>query len=226
METEDFIIEFRERIGDTTGSVSDQSIISFLNTALRRIGRTPGLDKLFRRRDSFELAAINDDGTYSASWDLGKIGKIIDIPNIKFMCASDSGVRRIPVKYVDFARFFNTVNVPEQRVPGYPEIFTIEQIGSFNRIIFDRPSKGLVALEMVYAAFHPRILGRDSMIEIAYEYCDILMEYVIILHKIETTDMSTGRALYEDLDLLVIETREMLARGQSGAEYKRMRRSF
>lgn len=226
MLVEDFIDDFRERIGDTSSSVSDQSIIGFLNTALRRVARTDGMDKLFMRRDTFELAGINTDGTYSASWDLGKIGKIIDIPNVKLLCGSDSGVHRLNTRYMDPDTFFNAVDVPEQCEPGYPQFFTIEQIGTFNRLLFNRPPKELVALEMRYSAFHPRVLGIDSMLEIAYEYCDLFTEYVIILHKIETTDQSTARALYEDLDLLITETKEMLARNKTGVPYKRVRRSF
>lgn len=226
MLVEDFIDEFRDRIGDTSQSVSDQSIISFMNTALRRLARTDGMEKLFGRRDSFELASINADGTATAGWDLGKVGHILDIPNIKMLCAGSAGVHRIPLRFMDFNKFFDIVTVPEQCAPGIPEFYTIEQIGGINRLLFNRPPKSLVALEMVYSAFHTRITGIDDTLMIAYEYADIITEYVIILHKIETTDMSTGRALYEDLDLLVTQTVDLLAKNKKGTPYKRVVRSF
>lgn len=227
MQVDDFIQTFRERIGDSSRSVPASYIMSYLNTALRRLARTEGVEKLFERRDTFDLAAINKDGTPSAAWDLGKIGKIIDIPRLRILKAAASQICELKPKYMETDNFYDQCPIPEQKTPGDPQYYTMEQIGTkINRLLFNRPPCDLVSLDIWYSAFHPRITSIEDEILIAYEYCDILEEYVIILHKIETTDQSTARALWEDLDVIVADLVEVLAKRKKGLPYRRIRRSF
>lgn len=226
MDVKDFVTDFRNRLGDTTGSVPVPYIITYINTALRRLARQDGLEKMFGRRDTFELATINKDGTYAAGWDMGKVGKILDIPNLKMLVLSNAQIKKLTPKYIEFDDFFNLCHLPEQQSPGYPHYWTIEQIGSINRLLFDRPPCDLVALDMVYSAFAPPVTSINDTIPLAWEYCDVLVDYVIILHKAETTDMATARALYEDLDVLTADLVELLAKRKSGLPYRRIRRSF
>lgn len=222
----DFIKEFRDRIGDTSSSVVTSQIISYLNTALRRLPRQDGLERLLDRHDTFELASINKDGTTSASWDLGNIGTIIDIRKIRFLKADDGQICQISPSYKDVDDFFDVAPLPEQQRCGNPEYYTIEQLGSINRLAFNRPPKDLIVVDMIYSAFHPRLTAPTEEIRIAWAYADAFMEYVIILHKIETTDQSTARALWEDLDVITADLKELLAKRKVATGYRRIPRSF
>lgn len=226
MDVKDFIQEMRDRLGDTSGSIPSGYIISYLNTMLRRTARSEGLEKLFQHRDTFELASINRDGTAAAGWDLGNIGKIIDIDNLRVLKASESGVKELRPKFVEYDEFFDYAVLPEQQTPGDPDYYTIEQIGSLNRLLFNRPPCNLVAIDMKYSAFHERITSVDGKIYLDWNYLDYILDGVIILHKTETTDMATARALYEDLDTLLVDMKEQLARRKTSLGYRRVRRSF
>ena len=222
----DFIQEFRDRIGDTSKSVPASYIISYLNTAFRRLLRQDGLERLRDRHDTWELSSINKDGTPSASWDLGNIGKIIDIRKIRFLRAGDGKICEIFPIYKEYDDFFDCAPIPEQQPCGDPNYYTIEQLGSLNRLAFNRPPKDLVVVDTIYSAFHPRITSPTDEIHVAWEYSDSLMEYVIILHKIETTDQSTARALWEDLDVVTADLKELLAKKKVATGYRRVARSF
>ena len=96
MTAEEFIKEFRQRVGDSTCQVPVSSIISWVNTAMRRLARSKGLDKLFTYHDTFELARLNKDGTPAASWllrglgeDGARLGMILDIKSIGLLDTSD-----------------------------------------------------------------------------------------------------------------------------------------
>lgn len=222
----EFIQTFRDRIGDTSQSVPSSYIISYLNTALRRIARTPKMDKLLEHKDTFQLAGINRDGTPSASWSLGNIGEIIDITQFKLLKTVDSKVCRLTPDYTETDDFFNDYPLPEQNQPGDPGTYTIEQIATVNRLILNRPPKDLTTAVLKYTAFHPRVRSEDDILQISWGYMDVLEESVIILHKVETTDMATGRALYEDLDLYLADAAETLHKRKSALPYRRVVRSF
>lgn len=222
----DFIQEFRDRIGDSSKSVPASYIISYLNTALRRIPRQDGLERLLDRHDTWELASINADGSPSASWDLGNIGTIIDIRKIRFLKANDGKICEVHPRYKDIGDFFDCAPIPEQQPCGDPSAYTIEQLGSINRLAFNRPPKDLIVVDTIYNAFHPRITSPTDEIRIAWAYADAFMEYVIILHKIETTDQSTARALLEDLDVITADLKELLAKRKVATGYRRVARSF
>lgn len=226
MDVRDFITEMRSRLGDTSASIPAMWIVSYLNTMLRRTARAEGLERLFERRDTFELATVNKDGTASAAWDLGNIGKIIDIRKMRVLKVNEGGVVELRPVFVEYDEFFDYSVLPEQQTPGDPNVFTIEQIGPSNRLLFDRPPQNLVAIDMLYSAFHERILTPDGKIYLDYNYLDYILDGVIILHKIETTDMSTARALYEDLDALLVDMKEQLARRKTALGYRRVKRSF
>lgn len=227
MDVKDFIDEMRSRLGDTSQSIPSAYVISYLNTMLRRTARAEGLEKLFQHRDTFELASINADGTAAAGWDLGNIGKIIDIDKMRILKASESGISELRPKFVEYDEFFDYAVLPEQQAPGDPDYYTIEQIGSLNRLLFNRPPKNLVAIDMKYSAFHERITDAvNGKIYLDWNYLDYILDGVIILHKIETTDMATARALYEDLDVLLVDMKEQLARRKTSLGYRRVRRSF
>lgn len=222
----DFIQEFRDRIGDTSKSVPASYVIAYLNTALRRLSRQDGLERLLDRHDTWELASINADGTPSASWDLGNVGTIIDIRKIRFLKAGDGQITEVKPGYKDIDDFFDCAPLPEQQPCGNPNWYTIEQLGSINRLAFNRPPKELIVVDMLYSAFHPRITAITDPINIAWAYADALTEYVIILHKIETTDESTARALWEDLDVITADLKELLAKRKVATGYRRIARSF
>lgn len=222
----EFIQTFRHRIGDTTQSVPSSYVISYLNTALRRIARTPRLDKLLEHRDTFQLAAINEDGTPSASWSLGSIGEIIDITRFQLLGTSNSRPCDVRPKFSEVDDFFRDYPVPELNEPGHPSVYTIEQIATHNQLLLNRPPKDLTTAVLKYTAFHPRIRTEEDVIQISWSYMDIIEEAVIILHKIETTDMATGRALYEDLDLFLADAADTLHKRKTALPYRRMLRSF
>lgn len=223
----DFIDDVRTRIGDTSRSVPASAIMGYLRTALRRIARTDGTDKLFEHRESLDLANINKDGTPSASWDLGRLGTIIDIPHLRILKASPSRIRPVSVEYMDVRRFYDNYPVPEQNAPGDPSVFTIDSVGTnTNRLVFNRPPKSLVTVDIWYSVFPERISSPDTPFPIHFDFADVFEEYVIILHNIETTDDNRARALTEDLDILVVELVEMLNRRKKGLPYRRIKRSL
>lgn len=222
----DFVQDFRDRLGDSSKSVPVKYVISYLNTALRRLARQEGLERLFEFKKTFELASINADGTPSAAWDLGKMGLLLDIPNLRVLRVDSEGVCVLTPRYMEYDDFFDRVLMPEQQEPGPPTFFTIEQIGPLNRLLFNRPPLDMTALDIRYSAFHPRVKSESENMQFNYNYADILVEYVLILHKIETTDQATARALWEDLDVLTADARELLAKRMTGLPPRRVTRSF
>ena len=224
--TSEFIQDFRNRIGDSSKSVPPSYIIGFINTALRRLPRQRGLERLYERHDTWELSYLNKDGTPSASWDLGNIGKILDIRSLKVLKTVNGAVCDIIPRYLEYHDFVRRFTLPEQKEPGDPCYYTYEQIGTITRLVFDRPPRDLIVLDMLYSAFFPKIVTPSDPILLAWEYSDILEEYVIILHKIETTDQSTARALWEDLDVLAADAIDLLARTKTASGYRMVARSW
>lgn len=223
---QDFADDVRSRLNDTSGTFTDNQIKSYLNTALRRVGRSDGIDKLYQHHDTFELSTVNADGTPSAKWDLGKIGTIIDIEKLRILKTSESGVKMVSPSYVDDNDFYDRVTLPEQNMPGDPEIYTVNQIGTNNKLVFNRPPKDAMAIDIKYSAFHPRITEMTDLIQINWNYLDIFVDIVLIIHKIETTDQSTARALWEDVDLMIVELKELLAKRKKALPFRRIQRSF
>lgn len=223
----DFIEDVRTRIGDTSRSVPASSIMGYLRTALRRVARTDGTEKLFEARDVIDLANINKDGTPSASWELSKLGTIIDIPHLRILGTTPSRIKPLCPGYMDVREFYQNYPVPEQNSPGEPTAFTIDSVGTnSNRLIFNKPIKELVTIDIWYSVFPARISSPSDKFPISYDFADLLEEYVIILHNIEATDDNRARALWEDVDVLTAEIVEMLARRKKGLPYRRIRRSL
>lgn len=222
----DFIESFRHRIGDSSKSVPASYIISYLNTALRRLPRQDGLERLFERRDTWALAALNKDGTPAAAWNLGAMGTVLDIRKSRLLKTTSGKVCEIKPVFKEYDVFFDLTPLPEQNTPGDPQYFTIEQIGGINRLLVNRPPGDLITLDMLYSCFHPRITSQESEILLSWDFADLLEEYVMILHKIETTDQATARSLWEDLDVLTADIRELLARRKTTLGYARIARSF
>lgn len=222
----EFAQAVRTRVGDTSRSISIDSIITYMNTALRRLVRQEGLERIGERTDTWELAYLNKDGTPSASWDLGKVGKITNIETLRVLKTVDGKVCDLKPKFVEYDEFNAKFAMPEQNKPGDPDYYTYEQIGSITRLVFNRPPRELLILDMKYSATFPRLTNQNDPVLLAWEYCDILEEYVIILSKIESTDNSTARALYEDLDVLTSELVELLARNKNASGYRRIARSW
>lgn len=230
---EEFITEFRKRIGDSTCQTPVANIMSWINTALRRLARSKGLDKLFTYHDTFELARLNEDGTPAASWKLKgledsgyKLGMIIDIKSIMLVDTSGCCMEGMHPCYMPLDWFRKEHPFPEKECPGMPCSFTINQMGGVTQIIFDRPLAHPVSLDMIYSAFPPKVTALSDLIRVPYAYADILMEAVIILFNQEAQDYSFARSNYEDWDFLVAEAREMLARQHSGLTPRVMRGSF
>lgn len=222
----EFITAVRNRLGDSSQSVPVSYWISYLNTALRRLARQDGLDKLFEHRMTTNLAAINADGTPSAAWSLGKIGTIIDIKNMCVLKTANSEVCDITPKYMEYDHFFDCVTIPERRRAGDPCYYTIEEIGTEARLLFDRPVRDLTSIDIKFTAFHPKLTSENDDLLVSYAYQDILEEYVLILHKIETTDMATARSLWEDIDVLTADARELLAKRKTSSPLRSIKRSF
>ena len=230
---EDFIAEFRRRIGDSTCQTPVKDIISWINTALRRLARSRGLDKLFTYHDTFQLARLNEDGTPAAAWKLKglkddgiQLGMIIDIKSVIVLDTSGCCMEGYHPCYMPLGWFRREHPFPEKECPGIPCAFTINQIEGATQFIFDRPISRPLALDMVYSAFPPRIEKLDDLIRVPYAYSDILMEAVVILHNQEAQDYSFARANYEDWDFLVAEARELLAKQPTGFPPRTMRGSF
>lgn len=230
---EEFISEFRKRIGDSTCQTPAANIISWINTALRRLARSKGLDKLFIYHDTFELARLNADGTPAASWKLKgledsgfELGMIIDIKSLLMLDTSGCCMEGYNPCYMPFAWFRKEHPFPEKNCPGIPCSFTINQIGGVTQITFDRPLSRPLSLDMYYSAFPPRVKNLTDLIRVPYAYADILMEAVVILFNQEAQDYSFARANYEDWDFFIAEAREMLAKQPSGFPPRVMRGSF
>lgn len=232
-DVDDFIKEFRRRIGDTTCQTPAANIISWINTALRRLARSKGLDKLFTFHDTFELARLNQDGTPAASWKLkglkdngAELGMIIDIKSILVLDGTGCCMDNYEMCYIPLDWFRKAHPFPERGCPGIPCSFALNQMGGVTQIIFDRPISKPLQLDLIYTAFPPRVSKGTDLIRVPYAYSDILMEAVLILFNQEAQDYSFARANYEDWDFMVSEAREMLARQPSGFPPRVLRGSF
>ena len=212
-----------------------KSIISWTNTALRRLAREKGLDVLFRYQDTFELANMNKDGSPSASWylrgfkvddkvDSPRIGTIIDVESLLVLEADDCRIRHKELCYLPFAYFRKEYPFPEER--DCLTAFTITEFGGDTKLTFNAPAEGHIAIDMIYTAFHPRITSDKELVRIPYAYADILMEGVKILMYEESADMSTARSLYEDWDYLVAQARERLHQQKAGFGLRQVKGSF
>lgn len=226
---EDFIKEFRRRVGDTTCQTPTASIISWINTALRRLARARGLDKLFTYHDTFELIRINEDGTPAASWKIKGVenmGMLIDVKSILVLDHTGCCMNDIKLCYMPYNWFRKEHPFPERNAQGYPCTFTMNQIGGVNEIIFNRPIPHPLILDMVYSAFPPRVKSEKDILRVPYSYSDILMEAVMILFNQEAQDYNFARSTYEDWDYLIAEARELLAKQPSGFPPRTVRASF
>lgn len=231
----EFIDDFRRAVGDTTCEIPAKNIISWTNTALRRLAREKGLDVLFRYQDTFELANINKDGSRSTSWFLRgfkvddkdespRIGTIIDIESLLILSTDDCHVHDKNLCYLPFNWFRREYPFPEDR--DCLTAFTINEYGGDTKLIFNAPLEGHVTVDMVYTAFHPRLTSTKDLIRIPYAYADILLECVKILMNEESADMATARSLYEDWDYLTSQARERLHQQKAGLPMRQMRGSF
>lgn len=231
----EFIDDFRRAVGDSTCEIPAKNIISWLNTALRRLAREKGLDVLFRYQDTFELANMNKDGSRSTSWflrgfktddsaDSPRIGTIIDVESLLILEADDCDIRHKEICYLPFQWFRREYPFPENG--ECLTAFTLNEFGGDTKLIFNAPIDGHVAVDMVYTAFHPRITTSKELVRIPYAYTDILLECVKILMHEESADMATARALYEDWDYLVSQARERLHQQKSGLPLRTVRGSF
>lgn len=229
----EFIDEFRKGVGDSTCEIPAKSIIGWLNTALRRLARSQGLDVLFRYQDTFELAKTNKDGSKSTSWFLrgmeaegenSRLGTIIDIESLLILEADDCNILHKELCYLPFMYFRREYPFPENG--ECLSAFTLNEFGGDTKLIFNAPIEGHTAIDMVYTAFHPRITSTEQLVRVPYAYADILIECVKILMHEESADMATARALYEDWDYLVAEARERLHKQKTTLGPRMVRSSF
>lgn len=231
----EFADEFRKAVGDSTCEIPMKSIISWTNTALRRLAREKGLDVLFRYQDTFELANMNKDGSKSTSWflrgfktddsaDSPRIGTIIDVESLLVLEADDCRIRHKELCYLPFNWFRREYPFPEDN--DCLTAFTLTEFGGDTKLTFNAPAEGHIAIDLVYTAFHPRITSSEELIRVPYAYADILLEYVKILMNIESADMATARSLYEDIDYLVAQARERLHQQKAGLGLRQLRGSF
>lgn len=235
MTVAELIDEFRRAVGDTTCEIPPKNIISWLNTALRRLAREKGLDVLFRYQDTFELANMNKDGSKSTSWflrgfktddsaDSPRIGSIIDVESLLILDADDCDIRHKEICYLPFYYFRREYPFPENG--DCLTAFTLNEFGGDTKLIFNAPAEGHIVVDMVYTAFHPRITDTKELVRVPYAYADILLECLKILMNEESADMATARALYEDWDYLVAQARERLHQQKAGLGLRQLRGSF
>lgn len=236
LKVEEFIDEVRDRWGDTDCDADDRVIITYLNSALRKLAMEPGMDKLFVFKDTFELASINKDGSKAATWTLDGtredsedtkcVGSIIDVKNFQLADGQSCALPNITPCYQD-PTDFNICNInPEANTPGNPGNFTIMNYGGIHKLIFDRPIDGVKNLDIVYSAFHPRLRNEQDLIRVHWAYLDPIIDHVVIMLHKEGADLNSARAEYEDYDVLVDLLRELLSRNPSAAPFRRLRRSF
>lgn len=231
----EFADEFRKAVGDSTCEIPMKSIISWTNTALRRLAREKGLDVLFRYQDTFELANMNKDGSKSTSWflrgfktddsaDSPRIGTIIDVESMLVLEADDCRIHHKELCYLPFQWFRREYPFPEDN--DCLTAFTLTEFGGDTKLIFNAPTEGHIAIDLVYTAFHPRITSSEELVRVPYAYADILLECVKILMNEESADMATARSLYEDIDYLVAQARERLHQQKAGLPLRQLRGSF
>lgn len=231
----EFVDEFRKAVGDSTCEIPVKNIISWLNTALRRLAREKGLDVLFRYQDTFELANMNKDGSKSASWflrgfktddsaDSPRIGTIIDIESMLILEADDCRIHHKEMCYIPFQWFRREYPFPEDG--NCPRAFTLNEFGGDTKLTFNAPIEGHVVVDIVYFAYHPRITSTEELIRVPYAYADILLECVKILMNEESADMATARSLYEDWDYLTSQARERLHQQKATLGLRQVRGSF
>lgn len=231
----ELIDDFRRAVGDSTCEIPAKSIISWTNTALRRLAREKGLDVLFRYQDTFDLANTNKDGSKSTSWflrgfktddkaDSPRIGTIIDVESLLILKADDCRIEHKDLCYLPFAWFRREYPFPEDR--DCLTAFTLNEFGGDTKLTFNAPIEGHITVDMIYTAFHPRITSTKELVRIPYAYVDILIECLKILMSEESADMATARALYEDWDYLTSQARERLHQQKSGLPMRQVRGSF
>ena len=235
LKVSEFIDEFRRAVGDTTCEIPAKNIISWINTALRRLAREKGLDVLFRYQDTFELANMNKDGSKSTSWflrgfktddsaDSPRIGTIIDVESLLILEADDCHIHHKELCYLPPLWFRREYPFPEDG--DCLTAFTLTEFGGDTRIQFNAPLDGHTVVDLVYTAFHPRITSAEELVRIPYAYADILVECVKILMNEESADMATARAMLEDWDYLTSQARERLHQQKAGLPLRQIRGSF
>jgi len=208
----DFIDDYRMKIGDAGCDTPTRYILAWLNTALKRLARTKGLDRLFTFQDTFELSAINADGTPSNTWNLNadNMGMILDIKSLLITDSRQCQIHKKCICYLPFDRFRNEYSLTP--CVGEPEAYTITQIDGKTRIIFDKAISSPFAVDMVYTAYHPKITSDTEKIRFPLDYEDLLLEFVSIYQDQESSDFAFARARIEDMDYLVAQAREQLAK--------------
>lgn len=221
--------EFRRSVGDVTCEIQDKPFMAWLNTALRRLAREKGLDALFRYQDTFELANMNKDGSRATSWflrstDGSRLGTIIDIESLLILEADDCDIRDKELCYLPFEWFRKEYPFPEKG--ECLTAFTLNEFGGDTKIQFNAPAEGHIVIDMVYTAFHPRIVSMNDMVRVPYAYADILVECLKILMNEESADMATARALYEDWDYLTSQARELIHKRKGTLPMRQLRGSF
>lgn len=228
LKVSEFIQDIRDRLGDTSCEIPERFIISWLNLVLPRLAREPGLDKLFKFHDTYELASLKADGSKAAAWQLNdaNMGDIIDMKKLRLLDTQGCEVSDATPCYVPIETFFDCNPLPESNQSGTPSTFSIDYIGGNTMIYFDRPIDGPYAVDLRYTAYHPRIKSVDDYIKLSTAFIDVLNEYVTIMYMQESSDFATARALYEDYDHLVDQVRELLARQHSTLPFRKLKGSF
>lgn len=239
-------------VGDTECYIESSLIIEWINLSLGELGKWDGLEKLFERHDTINLAGINSDGTPAAGWTLDMSDKpteetttvkgvvtgtkctvpemptIIDIRSLRMMRLNTDGCTVTPVDlcYKEYSDFFVCNPMPEQNCAGCPRAYTIEQVGTDLKILFDRPPAGVVAIDMIYSAYPPELNSESDEIRIPNGYIDLVLKLTEINFNIASSDNSAAIALYESADKLINDAVQRLARRKSYQGFRTMKRGF
>lgn len=232
----EFIKDLRETLEDQTGDIPTTSILADLRLALMRMAREDRLEDLFLYHDTLELGRLKEDGSPAASWTISglraddgtaeKIGEIITVKSLLILKTEDCKVRPAEPCYLPYKYFRKEHPFPECETPGDPCFFTIYQFQGTMKIIFDRPINRPYAIDMLYAAFHPRITKTTDTIRIPVDYEDLLIELVKTLYYEGTSDMSTSRAVEDKIDYLVSQIGEMLHKNPEALPLRTLGNSY
>lgn len=232
----EFIKDVRENLEDQTGDILTTSIMAYLRSSLSRLAREPGLEDLFMYHDTLELGRMKEDGSPAAVWTINgvkedngegrPIGQIINVKSLLILKTTDCNVRQVTPCYLPYKYFRQEHPFPECLPPGDPCFFTIEQFQGTTKIMFDQPINRPYAIDMVYAAFHPRIKSEKDILRIPVDYEDLLIELVKTLYYEGTSDFASSRAVEDKIDYLVAQIREQLHRNPDALPLRTVNRSY
>lgn len=138
---------FRTRIGDTTGDIPDEFVISILNSSFNELPLVPKLDRLFSAHETFQL-----DAKDHYRWNLnGGFRSIMNIPMLQFWSSTGGDPCKLKLCHKNCVDFYEKHGVIGIKQPGTPCEYTLERTGDDTFLVLDRPSD--IPIIVDYIAF-------------------------------------------------------------------------